>query len=68
MLRFSSAAGGGLGDALPAGVVRVYQRDARGNPQFVGEHRIGHTPMGSSLSLATGEAFDVKVRAVATWS
>lgn len=64
VLRFSSAAGGGLGDALPAGVVRVYQRDARGNPQFVGEHRIGHTPMGSSLSLATGEAFDVKVRAV----
>ena len=64
VLRFSSATGGGLGDALPAGVVRVYQRDARGNPQFVGEHRIGHTPMGSSLSLATGEAFDVKVRAV----
>ena len=64
VLRFSSSRGGGLGDALPAGVVRVYQRDARGNPQFVGEHRIGHTPMGSSLSLATGEAFDVKVRAV----
>ena len=70
VLRFSSSGGGGrlsgegLGDALPAGVVRVYQRDARGNPQFVGEHRIGHTPMGSSLSLATGEAFDVKVRAV----
>ena len=64
VLRFSSAAGGGLGDALPAGVVRVYQKDARGNPQFVGEHRIGHTPMGSSLGLTTGAAFDVKVRAV----
>jgi hypothetical protein len=64
VLRFSSARGGGLGDALPAGVVRVYQRDARGNPQFVGEHRIGHTPMGSSLSLATGEAFDVKVKSI----
>jgi hypothetical protein len=62
VLRFSSSRSGGLGDALPAGTVRVYQRDARGNPQFVGEHRIGHTPMGSSLSLATGEAFDVKVR------
>ena len=64
VLRFSSSRQGGLGDALPAGIVRVYQRDARGNPQFVGEHRIGHTPMGSSLSLATGEAFDVKVRPV----
>jgi len=64
VLRFSSSRSGGLGDALPAGTVRVYQRDARGNPQFVGEHAIGHTPMGSSLSLATGEAFDVKVRPI----
>jgi hypothetical protein len=64
VLRFSSSRGGGLGDALPAGTVRVYQRDARGNPQFVGEHRIGHTPMGSSISLATGESFDIKVKPV----
>jgi hypothetical protein len=64
VLRFSSARGGGLGDALPAGTMRVYQRDARGNPQFVGEHRIGHTPMGSDIGLATGQAFDVKVQPV----
>lgn len=64
VLRFSSSRAGGLGDALPAGTVRVYQRDARGNPQFVGEHHIDHTPMGSDLSLATGEAFDIKVRPV----
>ena len=64
MLRFSSSRDQGLGDALPAGTVRVYQRDARGNPQFVGEHRIGHTPMGSDIGLATGQAFDVKVRPV----
>ena len=37
---------------------------ARGNPQFVGEHQIGHTPMGSSISLATGESFDIKVKPV----
>ena len=64
VLRFSSSRDQGLGDALPAGTVRVYQRDARGNPQFVGEHQIGHTPMGSSISLATGESFDVKVKPV----
>jgi len=64
VIRFSTGRAGGLGDALPAGTVRVYQRDARGNPQFVGEHAIGHTPMGSSMSLATGEAFDIKVRPV----
>jgi hypothetical protein len=64
VLRFSSSRNGGLGDALPAGTIRVYQRDSRGNPQFVGEHQIGHTPMGSDISLATGQAFDVKVRPV----
>ena len=64
VLRFSSSREQGLGDALPAGTVRVYQKDARGNPQFVGEHQIGHTPMGSDISLATGEAFDVKVRPI----
>src|SRR5204862_493875 len=42
VLRFSSAREQGLGDALPAGTVRVYQRDARGNPHFVGESPIGH--------------------------
>jgi len=64
VLRFSSSRDGGLGDALPAGTVRVYQKDARGNPQFVGEHAIDHTPMGSQIGLATGQAFDVKVRPV----
>ena len=63
-LAFSSARDGGLGDALPAGTVRVYVRDAKGQPQFVGENRIGHTPMGSQLSIRTGEAFDLKVRPV----
>ncbi|MGQ0558936.1 MAG: DUF4139 domain-containing protein [Sphingosinicella sp.] len=64
ILRFSSGREQGLGDALPAGTVRVYQRDARGNPQFVGESAIGHTPMGSQLGLVTGQAFDVKVQPV----
>jgi hypothetical protein len=64
VLRFPSSRAQGLGDALPAGTVRVYQRDARGNPQFVGESAIGHTPMGSELGLVTGQAFDVKVQPV----
>jgi hypothetical protein len=61
---FSTSAHAGLGDQLPAGVLRFYMRDRRGDPQFIGESRIDHTPMGSTLSLATGDAFDVKVQAV----
>jgi hypothetical protein len=64
VLKFSSSREAGLGDALPAGIVRVYMRDARGQSQFIGESAIPHTPMGSSLALKTGEAFDVKVRPV----
>jgi len=63
VIKFSSSAQGGLGDALPAGTVRFYQRDLRGDPQFIGESHIGHTPMGSELGLKTGDAFDVKVKA-----
>ncbi len=64
MLRFANSAAGGLGDALPAGTVRVYVRDQRGQPQFTGENRIDHTPQGSDISLRTGDAFDVKVQPV----
>lgn len=62
VLRFSTSRQGGLGDQLPAGTIRVYMRDARGDPQFIGENRIDHTPMGSNMSLRTGDAFDVKVQ------
>jgi hypothetical protein len=61
---FSTSAHAGLGDQLPAGILRFYMRDKRGDPQFIGESRIDHTPIGSTLSLATGDAFDVKVHAI----
>lgn len=65
-LAFSSSREGGLGDALPAGTVRFYQRDAQGTPQFIGEDRIDHTPMGSEMSLKLGDAFDISVQAAVT--
>lgn len=64
VLQFSSSRDQGLGDALPAGTVRVYMKDSRGNAQFVGENQIGHTPMGSDIAITTGQAFDVKVQPV----
>src|SRR5581483_5757449 len=52
--RFSTSAHAGLGDQLPAGTLRFYMRDRAGAPQFIGESAIDHTPMGSTLALATG--------------
>ena len=64
ILKFSSARSGGIGAALPAGTVRVYMRDTKGQAQFIGESQIPHTPGGSSLAIRTGDAFDVKVQPV----
>ena len=47
---------------LPEGVVRVYMRDPAGDPKFVGEDTIDHTPAGSHLGIKIGEAFDVTVQ------
>jgi len=61
-MRLANSKAAGMGDQLPSGVVRVYMRDARGQPQFVGEDHIGHTSAGSELALKIGDAFDVTVQ------
>jgi hypothetical protein len=62
-VQFSNAKLAGLGSQLPAGVMRVYMRDQNGDPKFVGENSIDHTPAGSELSIKTGDAFDVTSQA-----
>lgn len=64
VLKFTNSRNGGLGDQLPEGTIRIYMRDKRGDPQFIGENNIDATPMGSALSIRTGDAFDVKVKSV----
>jgi hypothetical protein len=49
----------GLGVPLPAGRVRVYEKDAGGAGQFTGEAHINHTPEGEKVTLETGTAFDL---------
>lgn len=55
----------GSGDAnraLPAGVMRVYVKDAAGEPRFIGEDSVDHSPAGSEIVITTGDAFDVTVQ------
>jgi len=49
----------GLGIPLPAGNVRVYQKDSKGGILFIGEDRIDHTPKDESVTIHIGNAFDV---------
>lgn len=58
---FANSQAGGLGAGLPAGVIRIYQRDSGGDPKFVGENQLPHTPQGSELAVKIGDAFDVTV-------
>jgi len=61
-MRLSNSKAAGMGEQLPSGVVRIYMRDARGQPQFVGEDHINHSSAGSELALKIGDAFDVTVQ------
>lgn len=63
VVEFANAGRGGLATELPAGIVRVYARDAAGDPKFIGEDQLSHTPQGSVINLKTGDAFDVTVQA-----
>lgn len=48
-----------LGMPLPAGTVRFYQTDSRGNQQFLGESMMSHTPVEGVVNLKMGDSFDV---------
>ncbi len=48
-----------LGMPLPAGTIRVYQADSRGNTLFAGEDNISHTPKDEAIRLHEGNAFDI---------
>jgi hypothetical protein len=57
--KFKNEEKNGLGIPLPAGNVRVYQKDSKGGVLFVGEDRIDHTPKDEMVTIHIGNAFDV---------
>lgn len=59
MLEMVNSEANAMGMPLPAGTVRVYKADARGQLQFVGEDRIQHTARNETVRLYIGDAFDV---------
>ncbi len=57
--KFRNEEKAGLGMPLPAGNVRVYQKDSKGGILFIGEDRIDHTPKDENVTIHIGNAFDV---------
>jgi hypothetical protein len=60
-VEFENATASGLGMPLPAGVVRVFQRDKDGSLELAGEDRIAHTPKNETVRVSVGGAFDIGV-------
>lgn len=65
-IEFTNDAKSGLGMPLPAGRFRLYQRDASGSTQLLGEDRIDHTPKDERISLVVGRSFDVRATRLRT--
>ena len=59
-IEFTNDKKSGLGIPLPSGRFRLYQRDASGSTQLLGEDRIGHTPKDERVSLLAGKSFDIR--------
>ncbi|MGE5802050.1 MAG: DUF4139 domain-containing protein [Gemmatimonadota bacterium] len=51
---------------LPAGTVQLYQADASGRVQLIGEAANDHTAPGRDLRLQSGDAFDITAERVQT--
>ncbi len=60
ILNWKTAARDGGGQPLPAGLVRIYERDGEGTLWFAGEDRIDHVSAGEKISVRAGRAFDVR--------
>lgn len=59
MLNFKNSEENNLGIPLPKGTVKVFKKDSSGKLQFIGEDAIDHTPKDETISLYTGQAFDI---------
>jgi len=58
-VEFENEASSGLGMPLPAGIVRVFQRDKDESLELAGEDRIDHTPKNETVRISVGGAFDI---------
>src|ERR1041385_73735 len=58
-VQFRNSQANKLGMPLPAGTVRLYKKDDKGNQQFIGEDHIDHTPKDEEVRVKVGDAFDI---------
>ena len=57
-IQFENTKANHLGIALPAGVVRMYQKDSNKETHFIGEERVHNIPEDENVTLTIGTLFD----------
>ncbi len=58
-IEFMNTKENALGMPLPMGKFKIYQRDASGSVQMLGEDNIRHTPRNEKISIVVGKSFDI---------
>lgn len=58
-IRFENNGKMGFGRPIPQGIIRLYQPNAQGKPQLVGEDRIKDLAENETVYLTVGRAFDL---------
>jgi hypothetical protein len=58
-IQFRNSQQNKLGMPMPAGTIRLYKKDDKGNQQFIGEDKIDHTPKDENVRVKVGDAFDI---------
>jgi hypothetical protein len=66
IVRFENTAAEGLGEPLPSGVVRVFER-YDGRDVFAGEAEVGDRPVGLPVELTIGRAQNVLFEVTTDW-
>ncbi len=49
----------GLGEAMPAGAIRLYEGDGKGSVQYIGAAEIRDTPVGERINFTLSNVFNV---------
>ncbi|MFQ5787117.1 MAG: DUF4139 domain-containing protein [Thermodesulfobacteriota bacterium] len=65
-VKFMNTVDNNLGMPIPEGIMRLYKMDSEGSIQFIGEDRVGHTPVDEEVRLKIGNAFDVIAERIQT--
>lgn len=62
VFKFVNNQASNLGEPLPKGIIRFYEKDKSGNIQFLGESNLEQLAVGDKTDLRLGRSFDIQAK------